>query len=130
MNPMSTFDPDKPCKVHDRLNSRTVDWRTGWAEQYRQSARTDQVDGTVHFDGLILDGDALVQHGLDRTWPIIYRFAKPCAAACVLLCALRQFCQSDETRLLVLASFIAGFAISVTSNGSLWTLLFRASATP
>jgi hypothetical protein len=31
MQPMATFDPDEPCKVHDRLNDRTFDWRTGWA---------------------------------------------------------------------------------------------------
>ena len=32
MEPMTTFDPDVPCKVHDRLNDRTLDWRTRWAQ--------------------------------------------------------------------------------------------------
>ena len=39
MEPMTTFDPDVPCKVHERLNNRTLDWRTRWA----------QVDGTVRW---------------------------------------------------------------------------------
>jgi hypothetical protein len=56
MNPMSTFDPDEPCRVHDRLNDKTFLWRTRDAPAYRQYARTDKVDGTVSFDGLVLDG--------------------------------------------------------------------------
>jgi hypothetical protein len=52
---MATFDPGEPCKVHDRLNDRTFDWRTGWAETYRRHARLG-TDGHVYFDGLILDG--------------------------------------------------------------------------
>jgi len=27
--PMSTFDPDRPSRVHDRINDETFDWRTG-----------------------------------------------------------------------------------------------------
>jgi hypothetical protein len=28
----------------------------GWAPSYRQDAKTDKVDGTVSWDGLVLDG--------------------------------------------------------------------------
>jgi hypothetical protein len=59
MQPMATFDPDVPCKVHDRLNDRTFDWHTGWADTYRRHARSG-TDGHVYFDGLILDGWAAV----------------------------------------------------------------------
>lgn len=55
MELMSTFDPDEPCKVHDRLNDRTFQWRTGRAEDYKREA-VPASDGTVSFDGLILDG--------------------------------------------------------------------------
>jgi len=47
MQPMSTFNPEKPCRAHDRLNDRTVEWRTDWAELYRRMARTDKADGMV-----------------------------------------------------------------------------------
>jgi hypothetical protein len=56
MSPMSTFDPDLPCRVHDRLNDRMHEWHTGWAGSYRRNAVADKVDGTVSWDGLILDG--------------------------------------------------------------------------
>ena len=55
MQPMSTFDPDLPCKVHDRLNDKMINWRTGWAPKWRQFAKT-MPDGTAWFDGLVLDG--------------------------------------------------------------------------
>ena len=42
--------------MHDRVNDKMRDWHTGWASSYRQYARTDKVDGTVWWDGLILDG--------------------------------------------------------------------------
>jgi hypothetical protein len=44
---MSTFDPDRPSRVHDRVNGGMLKWHTGWASNYRQYARTDKVDGTV-----------------------------------------------------------------------------------
>lgn len=56
MRPMSEFYPDLPSKVHDRLNDRTFEWKTGWAPAYRRDAKTDKVDGTVFWDGLVLDG--------------------------------------------------------------------------
>jgi hypothetical protein len=55
MNPMSTFDPDKPCKVHDLLNDSTFEWKAGWANHWRTYA-FEQGDGTVSWDGLTLDG--------------------------------------------------------------------------
>jgi hypothetical protein len=55
MNPMTTFDPDEPCLVHDRLNDKMFDCRTGDADRYRQYAKLDH-DGLVWFDGQILDG--------------------------------------------------------------------------
>jgi hypothetical protein len=38
MNPMSTFNPDKPCKVHDRVNEFLLDWKPEWAADYRRWA--------------------------------------------------------------------------------------------
>jgi hypothetical protein len=55
MNPMSTFDPDRHCKVHDLLNDCTFEWKAGWANHWRTYA-SEQGDGTVSWDGLILDG--------------------------------------------------------------------------
>ena len=55
MNPMATFDPDTPCRVHDRANDKMFNWRTGNADKSRQYAKLDR-DGFVWFDGLILDG--------------------------------------------------------------------------
>ena len=48
MEPMTTFDPDVPCKVHERLNNRTLDWRTRWAQDYKRDA-VPKVDGTVRW---------------------------------------------------------------------------------
>jgi hypothetical protein len=56
MNPMATFDPDRPARVHDRQNDHTFDWHTDWAANYRRYARADKVDGSVSWDGLELDG--------------------------------------------------------------------------
>jgi hypothetical protein len=55
MQPMEQFDPDRPCRVHDRVNDRTFVWRPSWASDWHRHARI-QDDGTVEFDGLILDG--------------------------------------------------------------------------
>ena len=58
LNPMSTFDPNLPCRVHDRLNDRTFSWHTRKAATYRQYARLGSENGQdiVYFDGLTLDG--------------------------------------------------------------------------
>jgi hypothetical protein len=55
MRPMTTFDPNVPCRIHDRVNDKMFDWRTRSADKYRQYAKLDH-DGLVWFDGLILDG--------------------------------------------------------------------------
>jgi len=52
MNPMSTFDPDVACRVHDRLNEKIINWRPEWAANYRQYAD----EGVIEWDGLLLDG--------------------------------------------------------------------------
>jgi hypothetical protein len=52
---MSTFDPEEPCRVHDRQNNRTFKWKTRLAEAYKRDAVL-LGDGMVSFDGLILDG--------------------------------------------------------------------------
>jgi len=31
MNPMATFDPDRPCQVHDGLNNQVIEWSPQWA---------------------------------------------------------------------------------------------------
>ncbi len=56
MRPMNEFDPDRPSRVHDRLNDETFEWPVEEAARYRRYATFDKVDGTVEFDGLILDG--------------------------------------------------------------------------
>jgi hypothetical protein len=55
MNPMSTFDPDVACRVHDKLNERILNWRAEWAANYWQYA-DDFADGVIGWDGLLLDG--------------------------------------------------------------------------
>ncbi len=56
MRPMSEFDPNLPARVHDRRNDKILDWRTRWANDWRRHAITNKLDGTVSFDGLVLDG--------------------------------------------------------------------------
>jgi hypothetical protein len=29
MRPMTTFDPNVPCRIHDQVNDKMFDWRTG-----------------------------------------------------------------------------------------------------
>jgi hypothetical protein len=55
MNPMSTFDPDVACRVHDRLNEQVLIWKPEWADDYRQYAREHDV-GVISWGGLLLDG--------------------------------------------------------------------------
>ena len=55
MNPMDSFDPDMPCRVHDGLNDQVIEWSPNWASMYRQYAwKWDE--GVVAWDGLLLDG--------------------------------------------------------------------------
>jgi hypothetical protein len=55
MNPMSTFDPDRPCRVHDAMNDWMIAWQTGWADKWRQFAKLGS-EGLAYFDGRMLDG--------------------------------------------------------------------------
>jgi hypothetical protein len=61
MNPMDTFDPDLPCRVHDRLNDQIIEWKPQWASMYREyGVKWDE--GVIAWDGLLLDGWAPVMH--------------------------------------------------------------------
>jgi hypothetical protein len=33
MNPMSTFDPDVACRVHDKVNEQVLIWKPEWADE-------------------------------------------------------------------------------------------------
>ena len=55
MNPMDTFNPDMPCRVHDGLNDIILDWRPEWAEDYRRWAGEHDT-GVIEWDGLLFDG--------------------------------------------------------------------------
>jgi len=41
--------------VHDLLNDATLEWNTGWADNWRKYAHLTK-DGVVYWEGLILDG--------------------------------------------------------------------------
>ena len=56
MQPMSTFDPEKPCMVHDELNDSTFVWKPEWAASYKKYADPYDRPGVVSWDGLLLDG--------------------------------------------------------------------------
>ncbi|OSJ36981.1 hypothetical protein BSZ19_01545 [Bradyrhizobium japonicum] len=55
MNPMATFNPAEPCRVHDALNNTFIDWKPEWAARYREYAAPHD-EGVIAFDGLLLDG--------------------------------------------------------------------------
>jgi len=46
MNPMETFDPDEPCRVHDGLNNNFIEW----------NPESEPYDGVISWDGALLDG--------------------------------------------------------------------------
>jgi hypothetical protein len=56
LHPMSTFDPAKPCQLHDQLNNTTFEWRPEWADDYRKHATGGFGPGIISWDGLLLDG--------------------------------------------------------------------------
>jgi hypothetical protein len=35
-DPLDTFDPDRPCQVHDGLNDQMIEWSPQWASMYRE----------------------------------------------------------------------------------------------
>jgi hypothetical protein len=55
LNPMSTFDPARRCRIHDLLNDEMVEWSPELAASYRKSAFEEQA-GIMSFDGMLLDG--------------------------------------------------------------------------
>jgi hypothetical protein len=55
MRSMRDFDPARPARVHDLLNDATLEWNTGWADNWRKYAHLT-IDGAVYWGGLILDG--------------------------------------------------------------------------
>jgi len=55
MNPMSTFNPEVACRVHDALNKQVLDWQPAWAADYRRYA-SEHDTGVINWDGLLLDG--------------------------------------------------------------------------
>jgi hypothetical protein len=55
MRSMRDFDPARPARVHDLLNDATLEWNTGWADNWRKYAHLT-IDGVVYWEGLILDG--------------------------------------------------------------------------
>lgn len=63
MNPMETFNPEMPCRVHDGLNDQLIEWKTQWADLYREHG-VKQDEGVIAWDGLLLDGwiEAPIQH--------------------------------------------------------------------
>jgi hypothetical protein len=46
---MSDFDPDRPCRVHDQLNDKIIDWDPAWAltSADRRGHEQGVVDGTA-----------------------------------------------------------------------------------
>jgi hypothetical protein len=55
MNPMSTFNPEKPCRVHDGLNDQIIEWNPQWAPLYLDHG-VKHDEGVIAWDGLLLDG--------------------------------------------------------------------------
>jgi hypothetical protein len=55
MNPMSTFNPDVPAGIHDRLNDEIIEWKPQWAPLYRQYGVLHD-EGVIAWDGLLWDG--------------------------------------------------------------------------
>jgi len=48
MQPMTTFNPDKLCIVHDKLNNVQIEWKPKWATDYRRYA---QAQGRISVSG-------------------------------------------------------------------------------
>ncbi|WP_426611325.1 hypothetical protein [Bradyrhizobium sp. McL0616] len=55
MNPMDTFNPDEPCRLHDGLNNDFIEWNPEWAAHYREYS-FNQDEGVISWDGALLDG--------------------------------------------------------------------------
>jgi len=55
MHPMGTFDPAEPAILHDRRSDKIVTWDGERHEHYRRNCQP-KPDGTVEYDGMVLDG--------------------------------------------------------------------------
>jgi hypothetical protein len=55
LRPMVDFDPSEPAILHDRLSDTIETWTGEHAEHYRQHSIVHP-DGTVEWQGLMLDG--------------------------------------------------------------------------
>jgi hypothetical protein len=66
LQPMNTFDPSKPCKVHDGLTDCTFDWKPKWAANYREHAEPHSRGdpSVINWDDLLIS--------LKMYWKIIH----------------------------------------------------------
>jgi hypothetical protein len=55
LRPMQDFDPSKPAVLHDRGGGKMIGWTGERCDDYRRGAVRNS-DGTVSWDGLVLDG--------------------------------------------------------------------------
>lgn len=57
MRPMTEFDPTQPAIIHDATNDQLITWIADPEQlaNYRMNAE-DTGDGTIRWEGLILDG--------------------------------------------------------------------------
>ena len=55
MNPMETFNPEEPCRLHDGLNNDFIKWSPEWATHYREYS-AKHAEGVIAWDGALLDG--------------------------------------------------------------------------
>lgn len=53
--PMTEFDPERPSRVHDRLNDEVFVWEPALHGPDWRYAKIDR-NGIADFDGLMLDG--------------------------------------------------------------------------
>jgi hypothetical protein len=60
--PMSEFDPSQPAILHDALNDVFIEWTGEHQDSFTIFAR-HQPDGTVEWDGRVLDGWGNVLRG-------------------------------------------------------------------
>jgi hypothetical protein len=55
LHPMTDFDPSEPAILHDQVSDAIVTWSGEEADEFRRSSVV-QPDGTVAWNGLLLDG--------------------------------------------------------------------------
>lgn len=55
MHPMRTFDPSEPAILHDRRSDKIVTWDGRRHEHFKRNFLPNP-DGTIEYDGMVLDG--------------------------------------------------------------------------